>query len=76
MRNILIAVVLMTGLTACSPRTQPRSPSEPLAKTLNQGEGEQNLVRYEDQELGVVCYRVRNYEGLSCIKKDLTTKDQ
>ena len=68
-----LVIIMALGLTACSP-SGPSAQTPAIAKTLNQGTGESDLVRYEDNELGVVCYRVRNYEGVSCIKRDLVTK--
>lgn len=65
MRFLVIASILLVGCSAEQHQQQP------TAKVLDQGQDENDLIRYEDKELGVVCYRVRYFEGVSCVKKNL-----
>lgn len=69
MRHLMLIGLVIVALSAVACERRVQQPT--VAKTLNQGVGESDLVRYEDKELGVICYRVRNYEGLSCISKTI-----
>lgn len=59
-----LAAVVMYGCSGNSGRyAEPQ-----VAQTIKQGRGEQELVRYEDKDNNVVCYRVKALEGLSCLR--------
>lgn len=72
MRYLMIIgfIVGVMATVACERRERPRQEEE-IVKVMKQGRNESELIRYEDQELGIVCYRARNYNGLSCIRKNL-----
>ena len=57
---LILSIILMSG---CADHQ-----NNGIAKSLNQGE-EENLVRYEDLERGVTCYRIRGYSGISCMNE-------
>lgn len=65
MRYLVIVLLLLTGCEA-----KVRTQKEQVAKVLDQGTRESELIRYEDKELGIVCYRARNFEGFSCLRKN------
>lgn len=62
---VMYAVVQLTGCV-------DNRPQQKIAKTLDQGGIESDLVRYQDLENKVTCYRVRGYEGISCLRKEKT----
>lgn len=63
----ICAGIIMGSIVGCSP-SRDRVEQNKIAQSIDQGYGEQELVRYEDKEKGVTCYRVRGYEGISCLK--------
>lgn len=54
----IIAALLLAG---CDPNEQ--GPAE-----IQPAEGGQSLERFGPDEFGVVCYRRKGYEGISCVK--------
>lgn len=67
MRYLIVAFLLLAGCEA-KERRQPKAEKE-LAKVIDQGNGESELIRYEDPELNIICYRVRNHDGIGCMRK-------
>lgn len=56
------AVVLLAG---CAQAPDP-SIQKKLA-TVVPADASYEMVRYQDNQYGVVCYRVRGFDGLSCV---------
>jgi hypothetical protein len=60
MKTKLMFSILILGLFGCEKKTHNQEIHQPE---------EESLVRYVDRANGVVCYRVRNFEGLHCFEK-------
>lgn len=55
-----LVTLLFLILCSCTQKTNTNSGAIPQSTSENE------LVKYEDKAAGVVCYRVRMYEGLHC----------
>lgn len=53
-------LLILLALAGCTPKQD--------AKPGQRAYDYQDLRTYEDKERGVVCFRVRGYEGLSCLQ--------
>ena len=67
-----LVLVLALGLAGCCNHGSSKTESKPTKVT----QGLNALKVYEDLERGVTCYRVDQFEGLSCLKTKPSAKEE
>jgi len=65
---LLLILVISVGCSCESDAKKKARTEEQISVKIPQGEG-YDLMRFEDKEKGTICYRVKNYDGLSCMYK-------
>lgn len=65
----ILIIVLIIGLTGCKDSRHAGTSTNTVQLASIEGAPQSTLIKYEDKEEGIICYRAYGREGISCLKK-------